>query len=319
MDEIYIGVDIGGTNIRAACADSRGTILSIVREPTQAGLTPDNFDQKVIGTIGGAVRRLPEKYQSGFCVRTIGIGIPGVYTEGKLLLCPNIAHAQVQRLLGHFQAKGIPVRLLNDVKCAAMGEKWKGAARRCDDFVFINIGTGISAALYLDGRLYMGRDKCAGEIGYWLTGPGQTEGFRAGRAPLEEKLGGRCLTENVNRRLREKGESAASLGTREIFHDYARRSPVVQNMLDETMQYLRMTLANLSILLNPDLIVLDGGVTRDLRSHFDEFQSFLARTVPFPPEIRGSDLDGLAGLYGAIRLAIDAGADEKSTAMANGR
>lgn len=302
MDDIYVGVDIGGTNIRAACADAGGNILLSVREPTRSGPAAENFEDGVIRAIEEAVGQLGGEARR---VRSVGVGIPGVYHHGEIRLCPNIRNAQVQRLIGHFRAREIPVFLLNDVKCAAMGERWKGAAQECGDFVFVNIGTGISAAMYLDGRLYMGRDHSAGEIGYWITGAGDTEGYAQGHAPLEEKVSGRWLEKKAGRALQQAGGLPQAPEAGRIFQEYENGNPVVRPLLDESIRYLTMALSNISILLNPAMIVLDGGTTRILRTHIGEFSRYLAETVPFPPVLRGSALDGRAGLYGAVRLAME--------------
>lgn len=306
METVYIGVDIGGTNIRVACSDVSGNFIMADYTATWPLQNTEPFDDRVIGLIDGVVRQAAEK---GYHTGGIGLGIPGTYSRGEIIMSPNIQDMHASEIIGFFDQKGIPLFIMNDVKCAAMGEQWKGTAKDLDDFLFLNIGTGISIAAVIGGKVHLGHNGAAGEIGYWLSDVGATTGYRQGRAPLEEKISGRWLSERVNRfhsqrEITETSVDRKNITTKEIFEQYKKGDTAIRAVVDDGIQYLGTALADICILLDPAMIVFGGGVSRDFSCFSGYLQDYLSQTVPFPPKIVRSVLGDDAGIYGAVRLAI---------------
>lgn len=293
LQNFFVGVDVGGTNIRVACSDADGNIRRMEKFATRAE-TGLPFEEIV-------ARRIEETAAAaGGTARAVGVGIPGTYHAGEVIMSPNIPPFSARRLIARFAEKAIPLTLLNDVKCAALGEHWKGGAQASDNFIFLNIGTGLSLAWVQNGRVYLGHNACAGEIGYWISRPGDMEGYAAGRAPLEEKFSGRWLAKNAGRAL---GQS--SLTTRDIFREYRAGDAAVKPVVDEGVRYLAAMLADVCLVADPELIVLGGGVANGADCFLPALREYLSRTVPFPPRLALSSLEGTAGIYGAVRLALD--------------
>lgn len=188
--------------------------------------------------------------------------------------------------------------MTNDVKCAALGEAWLGAARGADPFVYLNIGTGLSAALYAGGSVYQGAHGAAGEIAYWATDPGRLDGLEPGCGPLEEAMSGVGLSGAYLR------ASGLRLGAADIFSRAERGEALATETIERGFAYLLPAIANLLTFADPELLVIGGGVSLGLVSRLAAITVYVERLTPFPPKIAFSGLGGRAGLVGAIRLAM---------------
>jgi glucokinase len=302
MKTAYIGIDCGGTNIRIAGADTEGQIIFQKTVPTFQGVGSDGLEEKIRMLVEEMLQSLKkEAYQT----RGIGMGIPGVYFGKEVIMCPNIGGIKARELVSYFYSEyGLPFAVMNDVKCAALGEKWLGAARESDNIVFLNIGTGLSLALILNGEVYMGEYNASGELGYWIYDPETGRGFDSGRAPLEELCSGKGISDSVKAAC---GSSADNMDTKRIFEEYRRGNPEIARVVDGNMKHLIVALANICILLNPSMIVFGGSVSESIELFFDRIKQYFLSMVPFPPDLVRSELGGNAGLYGALRLAMQAG------------
>ena len=290
---VFVGIDLGGTNIRLACSGEDGVFLSEDTFPTFCAEQGKSFYDYLNGLIGSFVNSLSPEYD----VKAICMGIPAIYFNGTLVANPNIRDFEPQRIINGFTSRGIPFYIYNDVKCAAVGEMWKGAARGTSDFIFVNTGTGVSMAAVAGGTLINGQNNASGEIAYWITEAGSTTGYADGRAPFEEQFSGRWIAEAMRGVLDEKNVTA-----KRVFEEYARGNLRVKAVLDRLLSNFATVLANACILLNPGMLVLGGGMAEALDLGY--FDSYLKKVAPFPPVLVRSALGGAAGLYGAVKLAI---------------
>jgi glucokinase len=193
----------------------------------------------------------------------------------------------------------------NDVRMAALGEHWMGAARGISDFVFLAIGTGIAAGIFANGTLLRGASCTAGEVGYMYV-PGASEDVAqpGTPGPLESTIGGG----GIQQQWLQAKESGARSGERtatEIFDLAVTGDPLARSILDRSAQLLAYAVYNISLVLNPSLFVLGGGVgmSGPLRN---ATENALARySEPAVPKLVVSSLGQDAQLMGAIRLALD--------------
>ncbi len=325
--DLFLGVDCGGTNLRAAVAGRDGGIVAELVVPTgDAAEREDGLGQAIRAVVRSLVLSLgPERRIEG-----IGVGLPFVCHEGRAYLCRNVKALDPGRLEADLRADhGAPAALLNDVKCAALGEEWLGAARGASSFVFLNVGTGLSSAFFSGGRLLMGAHHAAGEIGYWVADAADPVGFADGLGPLEESMSGVGLS-GAYRRARAEAASGAAPGAtgpgargaapgggpgaigamgetiraEEVFARAAAGDPVAARVVERGVAHLLPAVANLATLLDPELVVLGGGVSKGLSGHLARLVSYVGRMTPFPPRIVLSALEGRAGLVGAVRLGM---------------
>jgi glucokinase len=204
-------------------------------------------------------------------------------------------------------ALNIPAAIENDVRVAAIGENWRGAARGVGDFTFLAIGTGIAAGIFVNGQLVRGRDWSAGEVGYMLV-PGTTEAAAKRGTPgsLESIIGGEGIKlQWSNARNGNRNSLPPNLTATEIFEYAKSGNPLAKNVLDRSARILAYAIYNISLVLNSSLFVLGGGVGAS--APFLEATRRILRSYnePVRPKLTLSTLGQDAQLIGTIRLALD--------------
>ena len=278
--ERSIGVDIGGTKTLGVRLDSGGTLEQTTRQPTPAG--PEAIIAGAVDMalqLGAATSDCP-----------IGVGVAGLLDDaGMMRRAPNLPGV-VQVALGPplRQALGRPVSLENDANCAALAEVSLGAARGAHDVVVVTLGTGIGAGLVRDGRIHRGAHGLAGEPGHMVVDPhgppcpcggrgcweryasGSGLGWLgrqaalAGRAPgLVEQAGG-----DPEQVRGEHVSAAATVG-----------DPGAQAVLRDFAWWVALGVANLVAILDPQMVVLGGGLARDIALWIDDVRNAYADLV----------------------------------------
>lgn len=162
-----IGIDVGGTNLKAGLVDENGKVLDRREAPTPAAAPPS----ETVATMVGFIREFGP-------AKTIGIGAPGLIDgiHGIVRTSPNLSKWENVPLAAMLEKEtGVPVKVANDVNAIAWGEFLFGAGRGCRDILVITLGTGLGGALILDGKLHVGKDQTAGEIGHVTLIP---DGYR---------------------------------------------------------------------------------------------------------------------------------------------
>lgn len=304
-----IGADIGTSVIRVALADLNGSIMEVWVTPTQSRSTPEGAANLIREGIG----RLQENQKvPGKKLLNLAAGVPGI-TDARAgvvlsapMLSPRWQAAPLRELL---EAKtGIPSVVENDVNLAALGESWRGIARGVPDFVFLTIGTGVGAGIFVNGRLYHGSDWAAGEIGY-LYVPGTEETPLAIRRPgsLESIIGATAIRQSWLRLSSGNQKSAPpslpAISVEEIFDRAEKGESHAAEILQRTARILADAITNVCVVLNSSLIVFGGRVG----SHpalFNATARIIQRNEFCRPHLALSALGGEAPLLGSICLAL---------------
>ncbi|GAB3725884.1 ROK family protein [Amycolatopsis oliviviridis] len=296
-EELILGIDFGGTKVAIGLADKAGSLLVTRRLDTdaQAGA------EQVVSRALAAARKLLADEGAADDLAAIGVVSPGIVLEDRILLAPNVPGWEELRLreLVADEFGGVGIEVGTDAKAAALAEWRWGALADTDPAVFLSLGTGIAAAVLVGGRLLAGANGAAGEIGYNLLSPQDTDGFASGAAPLEEAVGGRGLGGRASVLLGRPVTAGELFG---LAREDARAKDLVGSALDE----LSMHVANLAIALDPQRIAVGGGLVRSADILLPALRERLARAVPFPPELVSAKFDQDASLLGAIAIALDA-------------
>lgn len=283
---VVLGVDFGGTKVALAVATTSGEPLRIARIETRA---PDGAKEVLRRTVDAA----NELIGPGRLVAA-GVSTFGVVRGGRVRLAPNVPGWEDLPLPSLLQeGLGAPaLRIDNDVNAAATAELHWGGLTGADTGLYVNLGTGIGAALIVGGRVVPGTHGAAGEIGYFLREPGEP-GYADGRAPLEEYASGSGLA----------ARGAALLGEPVVAADlFARRDePAVATLLDDAAAAVAAAVANLTTFLDPDRVVVGGGMAT---AFLPAVRSAVAGGVPFPPPVRAAHYIDDAALIGAVALAV---------------
>jgi len=265
---LALGVDLGGTNVRAAAVRLEDGSFAAARRELHADRSPG-------AVVLGVVRVAREAAAAaGLPAGTpLGVGVAAQCRGGRVLNAPNLAWRDVPFAALLAEAWGAPVRVANDLSAAALGEQRFGAARGVDDAALVFVGSGVGAGLILGGRLHEGAGGLAGELGHVKVGlrpgdPGRPCGCGQ-RGCLEAYAGG----VNLAARLREDvaagragglaalvGGDLARLGAATVEEGCARGDADALALWDEVGELLGDAVANLATLLDPACIVLGGGV-----------------------------------------------------------
>ena len=302
---LVVGVDIGGSNLRVALADLRGAVLGKWSASTKETSSPE----MVIAQIGkGVDSLLRDSSAERSALAAIAAGAPGITDrEAGVVIATSFLRGwrdvPFQKLLE--SAFHIPAAVENDVRMAALGEHWQGVARGIPDFVFLAIGTGIAAGIFSNGTLLQGAKCTAGEVGYMYV-PGASEEIAEPGTPgsLESTLGG----DGIRQQGLEGGKGGAhakDLTATGVFDLAHTGDPLAKLVLDRSAKLLAYAVYNISLVLNPSMFVLGGGVGMN-RALRDATEAILQRhSEPAQPKLMISSLGQDAQLMGAIRLALD--------------
>ena len=307
--------DIGGTNLRLALArtDLPPTQSIIARSTTSTVGIKD--PQQIVEQIKTGITSLLQKNNiPRSSLKSIAAGAPGITntTTGIVIVTSYLLGWRDVPLRDLLQnALQIPAAIDNDGKLAALGEAWAGAGASTPNFVFIAIGTGVSAGIILNHQLHRGDSFTAGEIGYMLL-PSlpDTPAPRGKPGSLEASLGGEALKALWQSQWSQTATSLPrDLHATQIF-DHALpdnanpADPLAQSILTHAAKLLASTIYNISLILNTPLIVL-GGTVGIHPALIDSTQSLLTSWgTRIQPQLLPSHLGPDAQLYGAIRLAM---------------
>jgi predicted NBD/HSP70 family sugar kinase len=306
-----VGIDMGASHLHFALADFRGEILS---DATQK-IRPEDGPRRLIAQIKEGIRRLAERQAERGRLQGLAIGVPspvhpitGLVSFANNL--PGWKNIDLRRELA--RAFRIPVRVENDANAAALGEHWRGVARGTASFVFVALGTGIGSGVFLNGKLYTGRTGSAGELfrlhvewPRWQEDFGDTGYFESHASGLGIAAAGRELKSALG----TAGGEGLSEGrdARFVFDSFHRGDPQARVVLEKIFTILGVGIANLVSVLDPDLIVIGGGVAKGAPEFMLARVEEVVRTIhPDPPPIRLSALEDKAQTYGAIYSALEA-------------
>lgn len=313
----HVGVDLGGTNMGAALLDEDGHILDKATVPT---LAHEGHDA-VIERMAQLIERVVEG--AGIClaqVGGIGIGAPGMLDmeKGLTLFLPNLPGdwPKVPLAPRIEEALGLPTFLLNDVRSITLGEKTYGAGRAVDNLVCLAIGTGIGGGVVVRGKLLLGLDGAAGEVGHQIIDPygprcgcgnrGCLEAFASG--PAIASMGVRAVKQGMTTRIGELcGYDLNAITSKLIYQAAQEGDAVAQEIYEMAGFYIGIGVANLIAILSPQMVVIGGGVAQAgelLLSPIRETARQRVHVTPFEKvEIVLAELGADAGMMGAAAWA----------------
>lgn len=255
---VILGVDIGGTKVCLALVSEGGELLRVTRYPL-AESAAARIPQTLLSHIDAFLDANADLEPSG-----IGVGLKAMVGPGGAIIRSSILRGLLPYDMRGALAERyrLPTALDNDVHAAALAEIWFGAGQKCRDFVYLNLGTGAAAGLVADGRLVRGHRNCAGEVGCCLyPGPG------GAWVPFEDVASGKGLADEALRRRAEYPDAPLSRlfasevpNGRTVLEHFRLGDPLAAAVVDQFLAATGVAMINLSLLLDPALFVLGGGV-----------------------------------------------------------
>jgi glucokinase len=316
-----VGIDMGASHLHLALADFSGEVI----DSFAVKVRPEDGPRKMISQIKKSIRKLvPSGKQARLRALALGVPSPVDPRTGLVLLANNLPGWTNIDLKAELQkAFRVPVSLENDANMAALGEHWRGVAQSTDNFIFIALGTGIGSGVFANGRLYVGRGGAAGELHSMnVEWPRWQENF-GGTGYFESHASGQGIA-RLGRKLMKasarntRGSLAKERDAYFVFEAFHRGDPAARGVLERIFTILGVGIANIVAVMDPDMIVLGGGISRGAPDFMLTTVSRVGKKLqPDCPPIRLSALGDKAQTYGAIFSAMMA-ACQVATCRASG-
>ena len=313
MKQYAFGIDIGGTTVKCGFFKNDGTFVEKWEIPTRK----DNGGDLILPDIADAIRERLEKHGVSMDdVEGIGVGVPGpVLDDGVVNGCVNLGWGvfnvseKLSALLG-----GIRVVAGNDANVAALGEQWRGGGKGCKNVVMVTLGTGVGGGIIIGGRILPGGHGAAGEIGHMQMRKNETAVCGCGKKGcLEQYASATGIVRLAKLALADTTKpsslrSLAEVTSKDIF-DAAKTGDVMALKLVDTLgEMLGSALAHITAVVDPDVIVIGGGVSKAgqilldaIVKHYRPAAFHACRDTEFKLAVLGND----AGMYGAVRMVLN--------------
>ncbi|VYU13250.1 ROK family protein [Clostridium tertium] len=310
MDKKYVvGVDLGGTKIYTALVDLDGNMIKEITIKTEAHKGDKAVLEKLISTIDTVLEGTDINE-----VKAIGVGSPGPLDikKGLIVYTPNLPFKNFNIVQPIKEKYNIPTYLDNDANAATLGEFMFGAGKGSRNMVYVTVSTGIGGGAIINGSLFRGSTANALEIGHTTVmkgGPrcgcgntGCAEALASGTAIM--KRGREAVASKVETSLKNYDE----VTTKEVFIEAEKGDKVSQDILNDALSYLGITIANIANSFDPDKIVIGGGVSQAGNIVFEkidyEMERRCLKIIYDNCKIEKAVLGGKAGVLGAAALAI---------------
>jgi len=315
VSDFVVGVDLGGTKIYTALATLDGEVLSEVKVPTMAAEGYERVLQRIAETVSEAKRLAGVSGKP----RRIGLGAPGPLDveRGIVHVAPNLGWRNAPLKASLEKLIGVPVFVENDANLAAWGEFVYGAGKNAVDLVYITVSTGIGGGLVMGGKIYQGASYGAGEIGHVTVFPDGPECHCGNRGCLEAVASGTAVAREARRLIAHgAGRAVLSLAggkpeavtARTVGLAAAQGDAEAKGLLDSAARWLGIGVAAVLNLLNPEMVVLGGGMMKSAPLFWETLEDEVRRRAL--PSAFGAArlvtaaLGGRSGLLGAVAYAL---------------
>lgn len=310
-----VGVDLGGTTTKLAFVTFDGEIVHKWEIPTDNANEGQNITVNIATSID---EKLAELGQTKDQLLGIGMGAPGPvnYEKGIILNVVNLGWPDNYPLKDRIEAStSLSAAIENDANCAALGEMWKGAGNGAKDLVCVTLGTGVGGGVIAGGQVVQGINGAAGEIGHITVLPSGGAPCNCGKSGCLEtvasatgivRLAKEELAKEPTGELSDRLSNNGTITAKDIFDAARNNDAIAQKVLGEVSFHLGFALANIANTLNPESIVLGGGVSKAgdilLEPVNQNFAKFAFSAVRESTKLALATLGNDAGVLGAAWL-----------------
>ncbi|MDE7333199.1 MAG: ROK family glucokinase [Lachnospiraceae bacterium] len=312
MGKYVFGVDVGGTTVKLGLFSEEGELFDKWEIPTRTQECGRHILPDVAESIRGKIKEKQIKQEE---IAGVGVGAPGPIDE------EGVVHRAVNLGWETFSIKEtledelhVPVRAGNDANVAALGEMWKGGGQGSSDIIMVTLGTGVGGGIITGGKVLTGYAGAGGEIGHIHVDDGEEECCGCGnKGCLEQYASATGIARLAKRKLGESGKDSILRGgkvtAKTVFDAVKQKDALAMEVAEEFGKYLGDGLSVIASVVNPETIVIGGGVSKAGEILMDYIKpSFMKnvfhanREVKFVLATLGND----AGIYGAAKLVLDA-------------
>lgn len=312
MSQYVFGVDIGGTTVKLGLFDVKGILLEKWEIPTRT----EESGSHILPDVAESIKaKMDEKQIQAEDVAGVGVGAPGpIDSAGVVHKAVNLGWDTFSIKVTLEEILHVPVMAGNDANVAALGEMWKGGGQGSKDLIVVTLGTGVGGGIIIDGKMLTGAVGAGGEIGHIHVEDNETEYCGCGNVGcLEQYASATGITRLANRRLQESSKDSILRGqevsAKTVFDAVKEKDELAMEVAEEFGRYLGNGLAVVADVVNPEAIVIGGGVSKAgeilidyIKPYYEKNVFHGSREVKFSLATLGND----AGIYGAAKLVLDA-------------
>lgn len=310
MKKYVFGVDVGGTTVKMGYFDIEGNLIEKWEIPTR---TEDKGVNIIPDIAGSILVKLAQKDIDKKEVAGVGIGVPGpVKEDGTVLVAVNLGwdkrntNEQLEDLLG------IPVKTANDANVAALGEMWRGGGQGYDDVVAVTLGTGVGGGVIIGGKVIAGSNGAGGEIGHIHLEDNESEECGCkGHGCLEQYASATGVVRLAKKKLADSSKPSVlrddEVTAKAVWDAVKADDELAKEVANIYGEYLGKGLAAVAAVVNPQVFVIGGGVSKAgrvvidyLEPYFDKYAFPGTKNAKFVLAKLGND----AGIYGAAKLVL---------------
>lgn len=313
MKKYCFGVDIGGTTVKIGLFNTDGAIVDKWEIKTNKENGGSNILPDISESLSG---KMQEKGIERDEIEGIGIGVPGPVDEkGTVLTCVNLGWGifnvanEVTKLTGIANVKAG-----NDANVAALGEMWLGGGKGYSDMIMVTLGTGVGGGVIHNGKIITGTKGAAGEIGHMVVNYEEEDSCNCGKRGCLEQYASATGIVKVAKRLLAKSEEESTIRNKEnltakmIFDAAKEGDQLASECVEQLGWYLGVACANIAAVVEPDVFVIGGGVSKAgailldvIQRHYEKFAFHAHKDKEFKLAELGND----AGIVGAAKLVIN--------------
>lgn len=315
MSKKYVfGVDVGGTTVKLGFFDIEGSLLDKWEIPTRTA----NGGEKILPDVADSIKaKMAEKKIAKEDVAGVGLGAPGpIDAEGTVYGAVNLGWGTFSIRDTLAGLLDIPVKAGNDANVAALGEMWKGGGQGCKNLVAVTLGTGVGGGIIVNGQMLTGAVGAGGEIGHIHVDDKETDVCGCGNTGCLEQYASATGVVRLAKRVLAatdepsilRNRPAENLSAKAVFDAVKEKDAVAIRIAEQFGEYLGKGLGVIAGVVNPEVFVIGGGVSkageilfRFIKPHFDSTVFSGCKNVKFALATLGND----AGIYGAAQLVLE--------------
>jgi len=312
MKKYCFGIDIGGTTVKCGLFNVDGEVLDKWEIKTRTENNGENIIADIAETMNA---KIAEKGLDKEEIVGAGVGVPGpADEEGNVPVAVNLHWGFVPLSKELSEKTGLAVRVGNDANVAALGEMWKGGAVGYHNVVMVTLGTGVGGGIIINGKIVTGSNGAGGEIGHITVNHDEIEACNCGQyGCLEQYTSATGIVRLAKRKLAKSSEETSireipNLTAKDVFDAAKAGDTIAIGLVDEVCEILGSTLSNIACVVNPEIIVIGGGVSKagdilldNIKKHFVETAFMACRDTKFALAGLGND----AGMYGCVEMLLD--------------
>lgn len=309
MKKYYIGIDIGGTRIKFGLFYKQ----DLIKYWDIGTNTSDNGEYIISDIAQSLLEILKQDDIKYYQIAGMGIGVPGIVKNGEAIYAPNIFW-QNKKVVKEMQelTKIKNVKCINDANAATLGEQWKGNANKYKNFIFVTLGTGIGGGVIIDGKLHEGAFGAAGEFGHFYVDDAKNLTCNCGKQGCVELIASANGMPRVAKKiLLDLHDTTTGRGkyesTKNIWKLVESGDQIALTVADVFGKNIGIMLSNISAILNPEAIIIGGGMSKSgpivieyIQKYFNQYvYKGCKNTV-----IEAASLDNKAGIFGCAKLVM---------------